>query len=175
MNFLLLLLLQLLLFLLLHLHLYLHLLLPLLPLVVQVWHLTGGLAGGLHLTDVTNASRTMLMDIVSLQWSDSLKEFFSLPAGLLLPAIQASSSHFGSLSCGPLAGCPILGVLGDQQAALLGQGCVARGEAKNTYGTGCFMLYHTGEEPVVSTHGLLTTVAYQVTRCNVDSCGYLLL
>lgn len=126
-----------------------------------VWNLTGGTQGGRHLTDVTNASRTMLMNISTLQWDDSLRQFFNLPANLHLPKIQASSSNFGCLASGPLQGFPILGVVGDQQAALLGQGCVSSGEAKNTYGTGCFMLYNTGTEPVTSTHGLLTTVAYQ--------------
>jgi len=104
----------------------------------------------------------MLMDIASLQWSQELRDFFHLPSGIHLPKIQASSSNFGSLASGPLKGLDILGVVGDQQAALLGQGCVSSGEAKNTYGTGCFMLYNTGKEPVTSTHGLLTTVAYQV-------------
>jgi len=127
-----------------------------------VWNLTGGLQGGRHVTDVTNASRTMLMDIASLQWSQELLDFFKLPSGIHLPKIQASSSNFGSLAGGPLKGLNILGVVGDQQAALLGQGCVSSGEAKNTYGTGCFMLYNTGKEAVTSTHGLLTTVAYQV-------------
>jgi len=126
-----------------------------------VWNLTGGTEGGRHLTDVTNASRTMLMNISTLQWDDSLRQFFNLPENLHLPKIQASSSNFGCLASGPLKGFPILGVVGDQQAALLGQGCVSSGEAKNTYGTGCFMLYNTGTEPVTSTHGLLTTVAYQ--------------
>jgi len=126
-----------------------------------IWNLTGGTQGGRHLTDVTNASRTMLMNISSLEWDQSLLNFFELPNSLILPTIQASSSHFGCLVRGPLQGFPILGVVGDQQAALLGQGCVSSGEAKNTYGTGCFMLYNTGNEPVTSTHGLLTTVAYQ--------------
>merc|ERR1711962_895557 len=127
-----------------------------------VWNLTGGSEGGRHLTDVTNASRTMLMNISSLDWDSSLREFFNIPQSLILPTIQASSSNFGCLVRGPLQGYPILGVVGDQQAALLGQGCVNRGEAKNTYGTGCFMLYNTGTEPVTSQNGLLTTVAYQV-------------
>jgi len=125
-----------------------------------VWNLTGGLQGGQHLTDVTNASRTMLMNIHSLEWDPSLIEFFSLPADIL-PTIKPSSSKFGALCGGPLAGVEILGVVGDQQAALLGQGCTERGEAKNTYGTGCFMLYNTGPDIVHSQHGLLTTVAYQ--------------
>jgi len=125
-----------------------------------IWNLTGGLNGGKHLTDVTNASRTMLMNIQSLEWDPSLIEFFSLPDDIL-PKIQPSSSKYGHLAGGPLAGVEILGVVGDQQAALLGQGCTQKGEAKNTYGTGCFMLYNTGPDIVHSTHGLLTTVAYQ--------------
>lgn len=125
-----------------------------------VWNLTGGVNGGHHLTDVTNASRTMLMNINTLDWDNTLVEFFDLSHSIL-PKIQASSSDYGSLASGSLAGKRILGVVGDQQAALLGQGCVTKGEAKNTYGTGCFMLYNTGTNIVHSTHGLLTTVAYQ--------------
>jgi len=125
-----------------------------------VWNLTGGVNGGHHLTDVTNASRTMLMNINTLDWDNTLVEFFDLSHSIL-PKIQASSSDYGSLASGSLAGKRILGVVGDQQAALLGQGCVTKGEAKNTYGTGCFMLYNTGTDIVHSTHGLLTTVAYQ--------------
>ena len=109
-----------------------------------VWNLTGGVNGGHHLTDVTNASRTMLMNINTLDWDNTLVEFFDLSHSIL-PKIQASSSDYGSLVSGSLAGKRILGVVGDQQAALLGQGCVTKGEAKNTYGTGCFMLYNTGE------------------------------
>lgn len=120
-----------------------------------VYNLTGK-----HVTDVTNASRTMLMNINTLEWDNTLLEFFNIPASIL-PSIQASSSDFGAISSGPLEGVRVLGVVGDQQAALLGQGCVSRGEAKNTYGTGCFMLYNTGEEIVHSRHGLLTTLAYQ--------------
>lgn len=125
-----------------------------------VWNLTGGLEAGRHVTDVTNASRTMLMNINTLEWDESLLEFFNLTASIL-PSIQASSSEFGCVSRGSLAGVRILGVVGDQQAALLGQGCISKGEAKNTYGTGCFMLYNTGHDIVQSRHGLLTTVAYQ--------------
>jgi len=125
-----------------------------------IWNLTGGVKGGHHLTDVTNASRTMLMNINTLDWDNTLVEFFDLSSSIL-PKIQPSSSDFGSLVSGGLAGKKILGVVGDQQAALLGQGCVSKGEAKNTYGTGCFMLYNTGNDIVQSTHGLLTTVAYQ--------------
>lgn len=129
-----------------------------------VWNMTGGTRGGRHLTDVTNASRTMLMNINSLNWDQTLLDFFNLPSRIL-PSIQPSSSDYGSLTSGRLAGFPILGVVGDQQAALLGQGCVSKGEVKNTYGTGCFMLYHTGSDIVHSTHGLLTTVAYQQEGC----------
>ena len=92
---------------------------------------------------MTNASRTMLMNINTLEWDNTLVEFFDLSSSIL-PKIQASSSDYGSLASGSLAGKRILGVVGDQQAALLGQGCVSKGEAKNTYGTGCFMLYNTG-------------------------------
>jgi len=126
-----------------------------------IYHLTGGPQGGSHSTDVTNASRTMLMNIESLKWDQELLDFFQIPSSVLLPTIQASSSDFGSLQDGPLSGVHILGVVGDQQAALLGQGCISSGEIKNTYGTGCFMLYNTGPTPITSTHGLLTTVAYQ--------------
>jgi len=125
-----------------------------------VWNLTGGVNDGQHVTDVTNASRTMLMNISTLDWDDSILEFFNVDKSWL-PTIQASSSDFGTIAEGPLAGVKILGVVGDQQAALLGQGCVNKGEAKNTYGTGCFMLYNTGHDIVQSRHGLLTTVAYQ--------------
>jgi len=125
-----------------------------------VWNLTGGVSSGCHVTDVTNASRTMLMNINTLKWDDSLLKFFNVPASAL-PSIQASSSDFGTINTGPLSGVKILGVVGDQQAALLGQGCVNKGETKNTYGTGCFMLYNTGQDIIHSSHGLLTTLAYQ--------------
>jgi len=125
-----------------------------------VWNLTGGISSGCHVTDVTNASRTMLMNINTLKWDDSLLKFFNVPASAL-PSIQASSSDFGTINTGPLSGVKILGVVGDQQAALLGQGCVNKGETKNTYGTGCFMLYNTGHDIIHSSHGLLTTLAYQ--------------
>jgi len=125
-----------------------------------VWNLTGGISSGCHVTDVTNASRTMLMNINTLKWDDSLLKFFNVPASAL-PSIQASSSDFGTINTGPLSGVKILGVVGDQQAALLGQGCVNKGETKNTYGTGCFMLYNTGQDIIHSSHGLLTTLAYQ--------------
>ncbi|XP_076438724.1 glycerol kinase 3-like isoform X2 [Babylonia areolata] len=126
-----------------------------------LWNLTGGVRGGLHLTDVTNASRTMLMNIHTLQWDDFLCRFFEIPKSVL-PEIRSSSEIYGKMDSGPLKGVPISGILGDQQAALVGQTCFKLGQAKNTYGTGCFLLYNTGTEPVESKSGLLTTVAYQL-------------
>jgi glycerol kinase len=117
-----------------------------------MWHLTG-----LHVTDVTNASRTQLMNIATLAWDDTLLTAFGIPHSVL-PSIVASSAVYGNAR-GVLAGAPVAGILGDQQAALLGQACLEPGEAKNTYGTGCFLLMHTGTIPVPSRHGLLTTVA----------------
>lgn len=129
-----------------------------------IWNLTGGTNGGLHVTDVTNASRTMLMDLESLDWDDELLGFFGIPRRML-PEIKPSSSAtaFGkTLANGPLGGeVPITGDLGDQQAATVGQVCFAPGEAKNTYGTGNFMLLNTGTELVRSESGLLTTMCYQ--------------
>ncbi|NLE43925.1 MAG: glycerol kinase GlpK [Chloroflexi bacterium] len=128
-----------------------------------IWNLTGGPQGGAHVTDVTNASRTMLMNIRTLDWDPELLEILGIPRAML-PEIRPSSdaAHFGlTRSSGPLGGeVPVCGDLGDQQAALFGQACYAVGEAKNTYGTGCFMLLNTGPEPVPSRSGLLTTVAY---------------
>ncbi|MEX1280111.1 MAG: glycerol kinase GlpK [Acidimicrobiia bacterium] len=125
-----------------------------------VWNLTGGPDGGVHITDVTNASRTMLMDIRSHAWSPDLCEAIGVPIEAL-PEIRSSSEVYGE-GVGVLAGAPIAGILGDQQAALFGQACTEVGEAKNTYGTGCFMLLNTGTEPIPSEAGLLTTVAYQL-------------
>jgi glycerol kinase len=125
-----------------------------------LWNLTGGPAGGCHLTDVTNASRTLMMDLATLDWDARLLNAIRVPHALL-PVIRPSSGVFGH-AAGALAGVPIAGILGDQQAALFGQTCFAPGEAKNTYGTGCFMLLNTGTHPVLSRNGLLTTVAYQV-------------
>lgn len=125
-----------------------------------LWHLTGGAQGGVHVTDVTNASRTQLMDLESLAWDKDLLTAFAIP-GPMLPRIASSSQFYGAVSRGPLRGVPITGMLGDQQAALVGQTCFRPGEAKNTYGTGCFLLMNTGEEPVRSNCGLLTTVACQ--------------
>jgi glycerol kinase len=126
-----------------------------------LWNLTGGPAGGVHLTDVTNASRTQLMDLRTLDWDDELLEAFDVPRSLL-PRIAPSSASYGAAKIPALQGVPISGILGDQQAALVGQTCFEPGEAKNTYGTGCFMLMNTGHQPVPSTAGLITTVAYQL-------------
>ncbi len=128
-----------------------------------LWNLTGGVRGGVHATDVTNASRTMLMDLRTLDWDDELLSFFGIPRAML-PTIRPSNAPDGygeSPEASPLAGIPISGILGDQHAATVGQVCFAPGEAKNTYGTGNFMLLNTGQELVHSKHGLLTTVAYQ--------------
>ncbi len=125
-----------------------------------IWNLTGGPDGGVHVTDVTNASRTLLMNIRALEWDPELLAFFGIPEAML-PEIRGSLETYG-FGHGPLAGVPIAAALGDQQAALFGQTCFAAGEAKCTYGTGSFLLLNTGTELVASTHGLLTTVAYQV-------------
>ncbi len=124
------------------------------------WNLTGGAEGGRHITDVTNASRTQLMDLATCQWDAGMLAEFDIPAACL-PRITASSAILGEIREQPLAGVPLAGLLGDQQAALVGQTCFAPGEAKNTYGTGCFLLLHTGTRPVPSTAGLLPTVAYR--------------
>jgi glycerol kinase len=129
-----------------------------------VWNLTGGPNGGVHVTDVTNASRTMLMDLETLDWDDELLGLFGIPRSML-PRICPSSSpepYGTTLANGPLGGeVPITGILGDQQAAMVGQVCLAPGEAKNTYGTGNFMLLNTGTDLVRSESGLLTTVCYR--------------
>jgi glycerol kinase len=125
-----------------------------------VWNLTGGAANGLHMTDVTNASRTQLMNIASCAWDDDMLSAFDIPAACL-PVIAPSSAVYGEITASALCGTPLAGILGDQQAALVGQTCFTPGEAKNTYGTGCFMLMNTGEAPAASKSGLLTTLAYQ--------------
>ncbi len=137
-----------------------------------MWHLTGGGDGGLHATDVTNASRTMLMDLETLDWDDELLAIFDIPRALL-PEIRSSSEVYGVTSArGPFGGeVPLAGILGDQQAATVGQVCFAPGEAKNTYGTGNFMLLNTGTEIVRSQAGLLTTPAY---RFGEQPCVYAL-
>jgi len=128
-----------------------------------IWNLTGGINGGLHLTDVTNASRTMLMNLETLSWDPFLCKFFDIPASIL-PEIRSSSEIYGYLISRHLAGIPISGCLGDQQAALIGQLCLKPGSAKMTYGTGGFLLYNTGLQAVQSKLGLLTTVAFQMGK-----------
>jgi glycerol kinase len=125
-----------------------------------IWNLTGGVDGGVHVTDVTNASRTMLMGLESLDWEPILLEAIGIPPAML-PEIRSSSEVYG-IGVGEIAGVPIAGDLGDQQAALFGQTCFEPGDIKCTYGTGCFMLMHTGRRPVRSDHGLITTVAARI-------------
>jgi glycerol kinase len=126
-----------------------------------LWNLTGGVDGGLHITDVTNASRTMLMDLKTLSWDESIADAIGVPMSML-PEIHASSEVYGEVKSGAMAGIPIAGDLGDQQAATFGQACFSVGEAKNTYGTGCFLLLNTGTEVVKSKSGLLSTVCYKI-------------
>lgn len=125
-----------------------------------IWNLTGGVNGGLHITDVSNASRTLLMDLVSLQWDVEILRILNIPEQIL-PGIMPSSYIYGNAKYG-LPEVPVASALGDQQAALFGQTCFSQGEAKNTYGTGCFMLLNTGTTPVQSKNGLLTTVGYKI-------------
>src|SRR3954467_9937153 len=127
-----------------------------------IWNLTGGPNGGLHITDVTNASRTMLMDLKTLDWDAGIMDVMGIPRAML-PEIKASSEVYGEVkSAGALTGVSIAGDLGDQQAATFGQTCFSVGEAKNTYGTGNFLLLNTGTEAVESKNGLLTTVGYKI-------------
>ncbi len=127
-----------------------------------LWNLTGGADGGKHITDVTNASRTLLMDLETLSWREDICADFAIPMSML-PEIRTSSEVYAEVRPrGVLAGVPISGILGDQQAATFGQACLLPGEAKNTYGTGNFLLLNTGTTPVHSTHGLLTTVCYKL-------------
>ncbi|HEU4920564.1 MAG TPA: glycerol kinase GlpK [Candidatus Limnocylindrales bacterium] len=125
-----------------------------------IWNLTGGVNGGVHVTDVSNASRTMLMNLETLDWDPEILSLMGIPRSML-PAIKASSEVYGT-AVGDLAGIPVAGDLGDQQAALFGQTCFSPGEAKNTYGTGCFMLLNTGTKVVPSKSGLLTTLGYKI-------------
>ena len=125
-----------------------------------VWNLTGGTNGGVHCTDVTNASRTMLFNLESLNWDEELLEILEIPREML-PEIKPSISDFGEIKWNG-SQIPISGILGDQQAALFGQVCFDPGDTKNTYGTGCFMLLNTGEKIIHSKNGLLTTVGYQL-------------
>ncbi|MDO5672475.1 MAG: glycerol kinase GlpK [Actinomycetaceae bacterium] len=127
-----------------------------------IWNLTGGVEGGVHVTDVTNASRTMLMDIRTLTWREDICADMGVPMAML-PAIKSSSEIYGyGAKNSLLVDTPVAGDLGDQQAATFGQACFKVGMAKNTYGTGCFMLINTGEEVVESKNGLLTTVCYKI-------------
>jgi glycerol kinase len=125
-----------------------------------IWSLTGGPDGGAHLTDVTNASRTQLMNLATLDWDPEILNDFGIPRQML-PKIVSSSENYGHAKIPAIAGVEIAGDLGDQQAALVGQACFKPGEAKNTYGTGCFLLMNTGEKAVHSRFGLLTTLAYR--------------
>jgi glycerol kinase len=125
-----------------------------------IWNLTGGVNGGVHITDVTNASRTLLMDLRTLQWDDSILSIMGIPKSML-PEIRPSSQVYGE-SVGSVAGVPVAGDLGDQQAALFGQTCFGVGEAKNTYGTGNFLVLNTGTTPTPSKSGLITGVAYKI-------------
>ena len=125
-----------------------------------LWNLTGGPAGGVHATDVTNASRTLLMDLRDLAWHPPALELMGIPAAIL-PRIGSSSEHYGEIAGTAAAGCAVAGILGDQQAALFGQACFERGEAKCTHGTGSFLLVNTGADPVPS-EVLLTTVAHRI-------------
>ncbi len=126
-----------------------------------IWNLTGGVNGGLHITDVTNASRTMLMDLETLSWDAGIASTIGVPLSVL-PEIRPSSQVYGEVKTGKFTGVQIAGDLGDQQAATFGQACFSPGEAKNTYGTGNFMLLNTGTEAVQSKSGLLTTVCYKI-------------
>lgn len=126
-----------------------------------MWRLTGGVNGGLHLTDVTNASRTQLMNLATLDWDAEILAAFGIPKNIL-PRIASSSELFGEAKLDCISGVKIAGVLGDQQAALFGQTCFHPGDAKNTYGTGCFLLMNTGERAVASSYGLITTVGYKL-------------
>jgi glycerol kinase len=125
-----------------------------------VWHLTGGPRSGVHITDVTNASRTQLMDLETLLWDEEILDTFGIPAAML-PQIRSSSESYAQAQEPAIRDVPIAGILGDQQAALVGQTCFEAGEAKNTYGTGCFLLMNTGTRKVDSRSGLLTTMAYR--------------
>jgi glycerol kinase len=126
-----------------------------------IWNLTGGTDGGLHITDVSNASRTMLMNLQTLAWDDELCDAIGVPKSML-PEIRSSSAVYGEVKQGAFSGVKVAGDLGDQQAATFGQTCFSVGEAKNTYGTGNFLLLNTGHEAVQSKNGLITTVGYKI-------------
>ena len=130
-----------------------------------IWWLTGGPDGGAHVTDVSNASRTMLMNLETLQWDEEILEILNIPENILPRIVPSIDMDIWGMTRkdGPLgAEIPVCGALGDQQAAMVGQTCFLKGEAKNTYGTGCFLLLNTGDRPLPSSHGLITTVGYQV-------------
>jgi glycerol kinase len=133
-----------------------------------IWQLTGGTEGGVHVTDVSNASRTMLMNLKTLDWDDEILKIMGVPRAML-PEIRGSSDVYGKAKH-ILNGIPVAGDLGDQQAALFGQTCFSTGEAKNTYGTGNFMLLNTGTKPVQSKHGLLTTLGYRIGKNEAVYC-----
>ena len=133
-----------------------------------IWNLTGGTDGGVHVTDPTNASRTMLMNLATLDWDDEILDAMGVPRAML-PEIQSSSMEYAKAK-GVLDGIPVAGILGDQQAAVFGQTCFSVGEAKNTYGTGNFLLLNTGTEPVQSKNGLLTTVGYKIGEQDAVYC-----
>ncbi|MFH0241216.1 glycerol kinase GlpK [Streptomyces sp. HK10] len=126
-----------------------------------IWNLTGGTEGGVHVTDVTNASRTMLMNLETLQWDSSILDAMGIPEAML-PEIRSSAEVYGTTAVGTSTGVPVASALGDQQAAIFGQTCYEVGDAKNTYGTGSFLLLNTGHRPVTSKSGLVTTVGYQL-------------
>jgi len=129
-----------------------------------IWNMTGGTDGGLHLTDPTNASRTLLMDLDTLVWDSEIAAEMGIPISML-PEIRSSSEVYGIVRAGGvLDGVPVAGILGDQQSATFGQGCLSPGEVKNTYGTGNFMLMNTGTERITSKNGLLTTICYQLGK-----------
>src|SRR5262249_44888531 len=125
-----------------------------------IWNLTGGTSGGAHVTDVTNASRTLMMNLETLDWDQEILDLLGVPKAML-PDIKASSGVYGDAT-GELSGIPVAGDLGDQQAALFGQTCFSVGEAKNTYGTGNFLLLNTGTEAVQSKNGLITGLGYKI-------------
>jgi glycerol kinase len=130
-----------------------------------LWNLTGGARGGVHVTDVTNASRTQLLNLKTLDWDEKLLAAFEIPRAIL-PQVRSSGEVYGEAQLSAISGVPVSGILGDQQAALVGQACFRPGEVKNTYGTGCFLLMNTGERIVPSNFGLLTTVAYKFGSAN---------
>lgn len=129
--------------------------------MLDAQNLTGGIDGGIHAIDCTNASRTLLMSLKTLQWYQPLIDFFGLKSSIL-PKIVSSSEVYGKIASGPLENVPIAGMVGDQQAALVGNKCLSKGQAKNTYGTGSFVLFNTGPDVVRSKNGLISTVAYRL-------------